>query len=130
MPPSFEEMAHWTVDDINAQILLALPKGWKFDLQTHPDHWRAAYKTETGDEVWAEEHYALRILLMSAFGWLWQQKNPARVHPAWNPNPSRPLAPVRRSEPQHTIPDPEDLNPENIRAVYAEHARRRGKEFG
>jgi len=130
MPLSFEEINHWTVDDINTQILTHLPKGWNFDLQTLPTHWRAAYKDENGVQVWAEEHYALRILLLSAFMWLWQRLNPTPVHPAWNPSAPRQLAPVRHSTAQHTIPDPTDLNPAHIRSVYDSHARKRGKEPG
>ncbi len=126
--PTFAEIAHWSVDDVNAQILGLLPAGWKFDLQTLTDGWRAAYQAETGAEVWAEEHYELRLLLLSAYGWLYQRRNPARVHPAWVAHPSRPLAPVLRTSPG--IPDPEDLDPEHIRSVYGQHARRRGKETG
>lgn len=128
MPLSFEEIAHWTADDINAQILQALPKGWKFDLQTLPDHWRASYKNENDAEIWAEEHYALRVLLLSAFSWLFQQRNPSQVHPAWRPGPGFKLVPVRRSTEHIPVPDPSDLNPENIRSVYSEHARKRGKD--
>lgn len=131
MPLTFEEIAHWTIDDINAQILRLLPKGWKFDLQTHPTHWRAAYKSENDAEVWAEEHYALRILMLSAFAWLWQMVNPSRVHPAWNPaaKPALIPVPVQHSTAQRAVPDPADLNPEHIRSVYSAHARKRGKEF-
>lgn len=125
--PTFAEIAHWSVDDVNAQILILLPKGWNFDLQTHPDHWRAAFKAETG-EVWAEEHYELRLLMLSAYGWLWQQRNPTRTHPAWVPQPSRPLVAVHPAA--QSVPDPEDLVPSHIRSVYSEHARKRGKETG
>jgi hypothetical protein len=130
MPLTFEEMAHWSNDDINAQILRNLPKGWKFELQTLPEGWRASYSTSDNPEkpeVWAEHHYALRVLLLSAFMWLWQQKNPTRVHPAWNPAPSRPLALVR---PSNSTPERPDLDPRNIRSVYSAHARKWGKESG
>jgi len=132
MPLSFEEMAHWTLDDINAQILTTLPKDWTFEIQTHTDHWTATYKvkTEAGDEnvVWTETHYALRVLLLSAFMWAHQKRNPTKVHPAWRRGPERALVPVHHSTAQHSIPDPQDLDPEHIRSVYAERARKMGKE--
>lgn len=129
MPLTFQEIAHWTVDDVNAQILTLLPKGWTFALQTEPDHWRAAYKADGDAEVWAETHFELRLLLLSAFAWLWQRHNPSRVHPAWRPTAPPPLVAIRGGG-AHSIPDPEDLNPEHIRSVYAAHAHKRGKETG
>ncbi len=126
--PTFEEIAHWSIDDINVQILGLVPAGWKFELETHPTHWRASYKTENGTEAWAEEHWELRILLLSAFAWLWQRRNPTRVHPAWQPRQPPPLVAIRPGS--GTVPGPQDLEPEHIRSVYDAHARKRGKETG
>jgi hypothetical protein len=127
MDLTFQDIARWTADDVNAQILAILPEGWKFDLQTHPDHWRAAYK-DNDVEVWADTHWELRLLLLNAFAWLWQRRTPTRVHPAWRPQPSRPLVPIRPSD--QSVPEPEDLDPGHIKSVYAAHARKYGKETG
>ena len=128
MPLSFEEIDRWSVDDVNGQILKLLPKGWSFDMQTLPEHWRAAYKSEAGVEVWADTHYALRILLLNAFAWLWQRLNPSRVHPAWRPVDPPTLVAVRRIATQ--TPDPADLDPKHVQSVYAALARKREKETG
>lgn len=131
MPLTFAEIASWTVDDVNTQILLILPKGWTFDLQTHPDHWRAAFKSERGIEVWSTTHYELRLLLLSAYAYIWQSRNgPSSVHPAWRPKEGPKLVPVRQAASQHPIPDPQSLDPAYVRSVYAEWARKRGKENG
>jgi hypothetical protein len=122
--PTLDEMSTWTVDEINAQILKLVPASLKFELETHPDHWRASYKTENG-VVWSEDHYALRILLLSAYMWLHQRLHPVRVHPAWRPSPSRPLVPVHPSGGSPPVPDPSDLDPAHIASVYAERARKR-----
>ena len=80
-------------------------------------------------EIWVETHFELRLLLLSAFGWLYQRLNPSRSHPAWRVTEPRVLVPVRQG-PGETTPDPQSLNPEYVRSVYAAHARKRGKENG
>jgi hypothetical protein len=123
-----EEIANWTIDDINVQILRALPKGMKFELTTTDTGWRASYSSDQSPEViWAEEHYAMRVLLLSAFMWLWRRQNPSPGHPAWVPTPSRRLVPVRVA---NSDPETPDLDPVNIRSVYSAHARKMGKETG
>jgi hypothetical protein len=121
MPPTltFAEIAHWTVDDVNAKILETLPKTWKFDLQTQPDQWRAAFINEHGQEVWAEVHFSLRLLLLSAFAWQWQRQNPARTHPAWAVREPPPLVPVAASSPHQPIPTARSLDPSFVQSVYA-----------
>ena len=121
--PTLEEVASWTLDQIRAQIHQLLPKGWKFDLQQHTDHWRAFYRTEADVEVWADRHYDQRIMLLNAWGWLWQQRDPKKVHPAWRPKPGRQLIPV--VHPASQAPDPEDLDPREVASVYSESDRRR-----
>jgi hypothetical protein len=124
--PTLEEIAHWSIDDINAQVLGLLPKGVKFDLETHPDRWRVSFKQEAdGRELWFHEHWDMRTLMLSAFAWLWQQQNPTRVHPAWVPRAPRILRPIH---PGVGIPNPEDLDPAHIQSVYDGYARKRGKE--
>lgn len=123
--PTFEEIAHWSIDDINVQILGLVPKGVRFDLETRPSDWRVAFKSEDDRELWALEHWELRILMLSAFAWLWQQRHPTRVHPAWVPRPSPVLRPVH---PGPGAPSPVDLDPAHIRSVYDARARKRGKE--
>jgi hypothetical protein len=122
---TFEEIARWSNDDINARILAQVPPGWKFALETTPEGWRATYQNAQGDQVYSEEHYALRILLAGAFIWLWQRLNPVRVHPSWRATPSRPLVPVRPYARSKPLADPADLDPARLRSVYAERARKR-----
>lgn len=125
--PTLEEIAHWTIEDINGQVLGLLPKGWTFDLETRPNDWRAVIKAPDPErEIWALEHWELRILMLSAFAWLWQQRNPTRVHPAWVPRPAPRLTPVRPGA--IGVSNPVDLDPAHIRSVYDAHARKRGKE--
>jgi hypothetical protein len=121
--PKLEEVASWTLDQIRAHIHGLLPEGWKFDLQPHTDHWLASYKTPANVEVWSGKHVDQRIILLTAYGWLWQKREPRKTHPAWIPQPTRLLIPVLH--PAATVPDPEDLDPQAIQSVYADPHRRK-----
>jgi hypothetical protein len=96
-----------------------------FDLQPFPDYWQASFKDKEGAEVWAEAHWNLQYILMTAYSWLWLRREPPKGHPAWRPAPPRVLVPVRPSGGQPTK-DPEDLDPAYLASVYAEHHRKKG----
>lgn len=119
--PTLEEVASWTLDQIRAHIHGLLPNGWVFDLQPHTDHWRASYKSDAGLEVWTDKHVDQRIILLNAYGWLWQKRDPKKVHPAWRPQPTRRLIPVQH--PAARVPDPEDLDPSQVQSVYSDPHR-------
>jgi hypothetical protein len=122
--PTLEEVSKWSVEQIRVQIHAILPPGWVFDLQPFPDHWKAAFRTEDGTEVWAEAHWNLQYILLGAYGWLWLRREPPKGHPAWRVQPPRVLVPVHPGGQQGQ--NLEDLDPQYLASVYAEHHRRKG----
>ena len=123
--PTLEEVSKWSVEQIRTAVYANLPPGWTFDLQPHPDYWRAAYKSEDGTEVWAEAHWNIQFALLAAYGWMWMRSQPATGHPAWRVQPPRVLVPVSPSGGQK-IPEREDLDPAYLASVYARHHARKG----
>lgn len=126
---SVEEMTAWTNDDILVQIETLKPKGTFFRCVFNEEErfWHARF--ERFDEaqrkrvvLWEEFGPDERLTLFNAFGWIWarQQPLPPKDSP-WSPH-RRDLRQQavrgRATTPGHSVPDPEDLDPEEVQAVY------------
>lgn len=116
--PSVEEMATWAPDEIMAHIQRLLPEGHEFGLGRQGIAlWLARVVNSSGDKLWERSGMDERVLLLDAYGWLWLQRQaaPAPDTP-WARRPSPKLQQVSRSP--STDPDPEDLDPAEVLAVY------------
>lgn len=119
--PTFEEMTLWGPDEIHAQILLLLPKDWRFELleERLELQLRALFLDAEGVEVWCNTGPDDRLLLFDAYGWL-LTRDRKTVNQNWPVREPRKHVPVGRVNPHgEPIPDPEDLNPVEIIAVYS-----------
>ncbi len=123
---SIQEMTAWTSRDIEAAIHVALPRGWRFSLESEQGVVVTTYTDEEGRVVWMREGIDARLGLFDAFGWLQRRQQPL-VSGVWKPRSGE----VRRprlgsaSLPGVPIADPLDLDPAEIDAVYREHLNRR-----
>jgi hypothetical protein len=120
--PTLAEVSTWGEGQVKAEIISALPAGWKFMLAPHPEgYWMARFVDDTGVAVWDGDHPALNLLLFDAYGWLYLRKMPAKSSAAniWRPRPDRTVVPKPKSV---VGDDPEDLDPEEITSVvYGKH---------
>ena len=120
-----DELRRWTKEVIYAQIEQSLPEGWTFDLAASEHCFRARVKDSQGLVIWENTSFDIRLLLLDTYGWLWlRDKKPSsevwtrrrEVRPA-----EIPVGPVTLSG--ITLPDPEDLDPKEIAAVYKPYQR-------
>lgn len=117
--PSVEEMSAWTEEETRAAIHVLLPEGWHFNLLRREGMLVAQFLGPDGGEIWARAEPDRKILLLNAYGWLWSRgKSPE--HPMWRSRTKLTRVPVHRvGLPGVEVPDPEDLDPEEVVSVYA-----------
>jgi hypothetical protein len=121
--PTLEEMTAWTVDELRTEIAALLPDEWRFrsGWDGNLTRW-AAFIERLEDEKWAVvwhgESPDERLLLFNAFGnlWLERQPKPASGSP-WDPFRQTRRGPMRVPT-SSGVPDPEDLDPAEVAAVY------------
>jgi hypothetical protein len=126
--PSVENIEVWTIDETLGEIARLLPEGTVF-VEAVKEGWHTAFIQRKGDGttppeiLWQDHGPDRRILLLNAFGWLWLRGQKTK-HPAWKPRTGN--DPVRR-HPAHfpNVPDPPDLDPEKLRAVYEKGPKRK-----
>jgi len=116
---TLEETTTWTADDVFARIRLSLPLEWEWELtRDFQSGWlSAAIKDTEGKTQWLGEHTDAKILFLDALGWLRLRDHKIK-HPVWKPRDQevplyRPPVPVTTN-----IPDPPDLGPDEVDAVY------------
>lgn len=118
--PTFEEMTTWTPVEIRTNILASLPEGWRFNLEREQNALCARFFSPDGDCLWVGGGFDERILLFDAYVWLcvWDKEV---TNPNWKPKEPKEMVPVKGkvSLPGVEIPDHEDLDPDEILAVYS-----------
>jgi hypothetical protein len=122
------EMTTWSAQDVQGAILSDLPSGWQFSAKI-VNGWHVAKFVDDADlVVWEEQSADQRLLFFTAYGWLHLRGHKPKI-PAWKlrtgeVNPSQTI--VGRASSHVEVPDPEDLDPAEVAAVYADpHSRRR-----
>jgi hypothetical protein len=120
---SLQEMTGWTLDEIQTEIRAVLPQGWRFEFLTEDRQWRVQFLGAEGDCLWWQTYIEPQLLLLDAYGWLWRHQHPQPpANPAWISRDRRKLVPVGKVGLKGvTVPDPEDLDPAEIDAVYQGH---------
>lgn len=124
--PTLEEMTAWTAEDIEAAIRQTLPQGTAFEcgFDRQAGQWfvRVLRLVDGATQVAFEDSgIDRRITYFNAYGWIWARQQP-------KPSPNSPWVrrrEVTRDSVQQTVakrtrvPDPADVDPEEIAAVYA-----------
>jgi uncharacterized protein (DUF2235 family) len=111
------EMTAWSIEEARAEIDSALPAGWVFT-QSHVGLFRALIRDAEGAVQWSESNYDERLLLLDTFGWLWTRTLEAPTEGPWAP---RRAELTSRSVQRHALKlsDPEDIDPDELAAVYS-----------
>ena len=122
---TLEEVTAWSLDEIRAGIALRLPEGWSFEEKAHPEGTLRAWIFSTSPDgtpvvEWQDTHIDPKFLLLGAFGFLWLRGN--RPHPdsPWirRHNPTREAMTRQVNTLRCAVPDPPDVDPEEVLAVY------------
>lgn len=124
--PSVEEMTAWTTEDIEAEIRVSLPKNWQFEHGCSETGGWAIIRDEEGETKWETAMVPdERLLLFNAYGWLITRSAVPRL-PAWARRKGEIPKPLvgHFSLPGVSVPDPEDLDPAEVAAVYDKLHRR------
>lgn len=112
------EVTAWSVEEVRSHLNEAIPEGWKFEQGANEEYLWARILREDGVVVWDLIHLDERTLLLGAYCWLSLRSEPkTRSNSIWS---ERRKELTRRGVTQRvvSVPDPEDLDPEEIRSVY------------
>lgn len=130
--PTLEEMTGWSVLEIEAAIRSSLPPEVRFEcgFDREAGVWFVRFWQEReGQKVVLFQEWGIeqRLTYFNGYGWLWaRQKPPPPKHSPWKPRQHEVLPQIRVGKTR--TPDPEDLNPDEIKAVYdafREHPKKR-----
>lgn len=118
---TWAEVSTWSNDEIVQKVRELLPEGWQFKHLLDVDGaFRATIvDVASGLSQWSDEQADERLILLNAYGWLFVRKPTAR-NPRWVRGEI--TVPVAQQTLPTVItpqPDPEDLDPEEIDAVYS-----------
>ncbi len=117
---SLEELTSWDTEEIAAHIRKELPPGWTFTYTWNEGWSQGTILDAESRSQWDGIHPDLKYLLFDAYGWVvLRGKSPQ--HPAWRRRSQRevPETPNPSGDVTVEAPDPEDLNPDEVRMVYA-----------
>lgn len=112
------EITTWTVEDTEAALQQVLPLGWEFRYDVGAEQQYFGYIFDSARELrWHLETFDLSLLLLSVYGWFYLRSHPEAKAGPWV---------VRQQEltneivQKHalSVPDPEDLVPEELEAFY------------
>jgi len=122
---TLEEITAWSLDETRAEIAVRLPPGWHFEEKALPGGGLRAKifrLSPSGDPIveWEHLHIDHRYVLLGAFGFLWTRNHRPDPTSPWirRHNPTREAMARRVNAFRCTVPDPEDVDPEEVKAVY------------
>lgn len=117
---TIEEMSAWTADDVLDQIQGRVPEGLTFFTGLENGVWfvRFTRHDNLNEVVWEDFGIDRRILLFNAYGWIWMLQKQPSLHSPWVRRREITAASATRRANFGDIPDPEDLNPDEVAAVY------------
>lgn len=118
------EITAWSIDDIRAAIITSVPAGWRFLPEFVNGWFYAKFTDASGNILWQDDEADERLLFLNAYGWLHLRHHKPK-HPVWKPRTGEVNLRGDLSRRGHVgspaiqVPDPEDLDPEEVRAVYS-----------
>ena len=110
------EAAAWSVDETLLKVMEDMPVGWRFHDRTVGNTFYAWVTDDSGAQVWSGEQQDRKLLLLDCLGWL-RIRGHQTSNPMWRARASE--VPLHRpSIAPSPVPDPPDLDPDEISAVY------------
>jgi hypothetical protein len=122
---TIEEAATWTPEETLDRLKQVIPTSWVLKHSVDDDGWHeASLLDEKGIVQWSGEHVDQKILFLDALGWF-RTRGRKIENPIWQPR-EREVSLYRPAVSQET-PDPPDLDPDEVAAVY-KTSRKRGQD--
>ena len=118
---NIEEASTWTTEEVLEKLQEAIPPSWKFEHALVENWCHAAIMDGEGEILWSGENVDPRVLFLEALGW-YLVKDHKPTNPAWRPRDRE--VPLHRPTTLETIPDPGDLDPDEVAAVYKDEKDR------
>lgn len=112
---TLSEVGFWSVEETLQHLKSALPLGWKLMLRVESGYSVAELYGEKGDRCWVSSSPDPKLLYLEGLGWL-MVRNHKPSHPAWRPREHE--VELRVPNPPSDEPDPPDLDPSEVAAVY------------
>ena len=108
----------WTDAQLEHEIARHVPESLEFFCEWRNVVWSA--RIESGsDVVHVSEHVDRRTALYAVYGYLWLKDAPPPVAgSSWDPGAARPTTASVSRYVQSLIADPDDLDPDQVAAVY------------
>lgn len=121
--PTVDEVALSSDAEIEAYLRQLLRPGEDIVI-TWNNFWLA--RVVSGETLlWDLTGFDRRVLLLDVYGWLWKRTQPA-VSPLWRRRQELTRADVNRQATSSREPDPEDVDPGEVQAVYeGRHSHRK-----
>lgn len=112
-----EDTTNWTADDALAYLKKVLSPDWRLESRTTDDGWPCLVLTNEEGVQWEGEHPDPKILYLNALGWVSYRKRQYKVkNPVWQRRNEE--VPLARPPVKEETPDPPDLDPDEVDAVY------------
>lgn len=118
----FDPNAHtWKEPRIRSEIEALLPKGWSFSFtRDKASGYSEVVFSKGPEELWRGSDPFAQMVLLNAYGWLITESRPRNAQGPWSPRREFTLTQVNTDSLRRAqVPDPEDLDPEGLAAVYA-----------
>lgn len=127
----------WTVDEAIAEVHVRLPPGWSLRLEEEPHGFFHSLIVDAEGKLQWESPAApertpgagLRVVVLDAYGWLYARQHQPK-HPKWALRPDLTPAAVNArfgltaAKPGQQVPDPGDLDPNEIEQQRKNHTPR------
>lgn len=119
--PTLEEIAFLPEAEAEAAILATIPPAYRLDIELREREIYAALVDEADNVLWDGTSSDRRVLLFDVYGYVLRTLGGPKVHPRWARSgevniPAR--FGVRAYQGDVRVPDPEDLEPEEIQRIY------------
>ncbi len=113
-----EDAPTWDEPRIRQEIQALLPQGWQFAFGRRRLAYHGFYRDGDGQVIWEFESPASNLALFEAYAYLaLRDRRPSSRRNNWSPRRELTLERVR-SDALRTQPDPPDLDPSEVEAVY------------
>jgi len=109
------EVALWSAEETLQRLTSSLPLEWKLTLRVESGYAVAELHDDKGERRWLSSNVDPKLLYLEGLGWL-RVRDHKTVHPVWRPREHEVV--LRVPNPVTDEPDPPDLDPSEVDAVY------------
>ena len=114
---SLAEITTWTYEDAEVALQVILPAEWSFNYERPELVFEGVIRDDNGDLQWRGLSSDLRLLLLDAYVWCALRGQPVNTTGVWAVRKQE-LTTQMVQKLALEIPDPGDLVPEEIEALY------------